>query len=107
MVQMANVDAAAWLVKNLNGNIPSGMTTPVRVHFSGKGGGQGKASKGGWERASPYDGKGGPPPEPPPPPPAAAPASLPAEVAPPEYFPQHAAEGATAVPPPAPPPAGG
>jgi len=57
MVQMSDAAAAEWLVENLNGNIPSGMTTPVRVNFASKGG-HGKGGKGeGGSRASPY-GKG-------------------------------------------------
>ncbi|CAK0880605.1 unnamed protein product [Prorocentrum cordatum] len=52
LVQMSDPAAAEWLVENLNGNIPSGMTTPVRVSFASKGG----HCKGGG-RAPPY-GKG-------------------------------------------------
>lgn len=31
MVRMAEVDQAKWLIDNLDGNIPQGMTTPVNV----------------------------------------------------------------------------
>merc|ERR1719217_1752452 len=44
MIRMGSVEEAQWLVDNLNGNIPQGMTTPVAVKFanaSAKGGGKG------------------------------------------------------------------
>merc|ERR1719191_910456 len=34
MIRMGSVEEAQWLVDNLNGNIPQGMTTPVTVKFA-------------------------------------------------------------------------
>mmetsp|Transcript_46152 Transcript_46152/g.133753 ORF Transcript_46152/g.133753 Transcript_46152/m.133753 type:complete len:361 (-) Transcript_46152:28-1110(-) len=57
LVQMISVDEASWLVENLNGNIPQGLTEPVSVTFSqgpkksrGKAGGK----EGGGARYEPY-----------------------------------------------------
>jgi len=52
LVQMATAEEAAWLVENLHGNIPQGLSAPVSVTFStpprSKGGGKGSwGSKGG------------------------------------------------------------
>lgn len=44
MVRYATVDEATWIVENLNGNIPQGLSDPVQVKFANSGGG---ASKGG------------------------------------------------------------
>jgi len=48
MVRFASVDEAKWIVENLNGNIPQGLTDPVEVKFAvsrdqmkGKDGGKG------------------------------------------------------------------
>jgi len=77
-VQMSSVDEASWLVANLNGYIPRGLTHPVSVMFSRshghpkRKGGKGKVEKtasktggkNGSTRSVPYDhasvqGKGG------------------------------------------------
>eukprot|EP00928_Gymnodinium_smaydae_P059389 TRINITY_DN426_c0_g1_i1.p2 TRINITY_DN426_c0_g1~~TRINITY_DN426_c0_g1_i1.p2 ORF type:complete len:350 (-),score=85.38 TRINITY_DN426_c0_g1_i1:376-1425(-) len=46
IVSFASVEEAKWLVDNLNGNIPQGLSTPVKVRFKeskyGKGGPYGK-----------------------------------------------------------------
>eukprot|EP00413_Alexandrium_margalefii_P048437 CAMPEP_0204606234 /NCGR_PEP_ID=MMETSP0661-20131031/58966_1 /ASSEMBLY_ACC=CAM_ASM_000606 /TAXON_ID=109239 /ORGANISM="Alexandrium margalefi, Strain AMGDE01CS-322" /LENGTH=262 /DNA_ID=CAMNT_0051617537 /DNA_START=45 /DNA_END=833 /DNA_ORIENTATION=- len=66
LVRFQTVDEAKWIVENLNGNIPQGLSTPIQVKYASS------ASKGGgWQggkpadtRPSPY-GKGGgaPPPQ--------------------------------------------
>jgi len=66
MVRFSSVDEAAWIVGNLNGNIPTGLTEPVKVRFAnspaGKGGGKGfgcgvdAATRPGLLRPSPYGG---------------------------------------------------
>lgn len=43
MVRMGSIDQATWLVQNLNGNIPQGLTDPIQVKFANSGGGKGKA----------------------------------------------------------------
>jgi RNA recognition motif-containing protein len=43
MVRMGSVDQATWLVQNLNGNIPQGLTDAIQVKFANSGGGKGKA----------------------------------------------------------------
>jgi len=56
-VRFQDSKMAAWLVENMNGNIPIGLSTPLSVRFaqSGKGGSYGKAaSKGAGGRSSPY-----------------------------------------------------
>merc|ERR1719217_1468531 len=50
MIRMGSVEEAQWLVDNLNGNIPQGMSTPVTVKFANS------SPKGGDMM-----GKGGPP----------------------------------------------
>jgi len=62
MIRFGSVDMATWVVENLNGNMPEGVTEPIVCRFAnakgdkggGKGdfGGQGKA-------AGPYGGGGG------------------------------------------------
>jgi RNA recognition motif-containing protein len=53
LIEFAALDEAEWLVENLNGNIPEGLTTPVEVAFSsGKGKGGGKDGKSGGKAAS-------------------------------------------------------
>jgi len=42
MVRMGSVDQATWLVQNLNGNIPQGLTDAIQVKFANSGGGKGK-----------------------------------------------------------------
>merc|ERR1719271_527211 len=60
MLRFANADMAAWVVENLNGNIPEGLAEPIIVRFAnaprGKGGDKGAAygagpygSGGGWQ----------------------------------------------------------
>eukprot|EP00928_Gymnodinium_smaydae_P081385 TRINITY_DN64920_c0_g1_i1.p1 TRINITY_DN64920_c0_g1~~TRINITY_DN64920_c0_g1_i1.p1 ORF type:complete len:366 (-),score=58.69 TRINITY_DN64920_c0_g1_i1:75-1172(-) len=34
LLRMSSVEEAKWIVDNINGNIPSGLTTPIRVQFS-------------------------------------------------------------------------
>jgi len=59
LIRFMTLDEAKWIVENLNGNIPQGLTTPVNVKFAnppgskggekGKwGGGWGGDSKGSW-----------------------------------------------------------
>eukprot|EP00429_Kryptoperidinium_foliaceum_P075699 CAMPEP_0176207278 /NCGR_PEP_ID=MMETSP0121_2-20121125/12534_1 /TAXON_ID=160619 /ORGANISM="Kryptoperidinium foliaceum, Strain CCMP 1326" /LENGTH=495 /DNA_ID=CAMNT_0017546251 /DNA_START=38 /DNA_END=1522 /DNA_ORIENTATION=+ len=67
LLQFADRNMAAWLVENMNGNIPVGLTSPLKVQFAqvgaggrgggGGGGGYGKAmtGKGGMDfRSAPY-----------------------------------------------------
>eukprot|EP00928_Gymnodinium_smaydae_P059315 TRINITY_DN425_c4_g1_i1.p1 TRINITY_DN425_c4_g1~~TRINITY_DN425_c4_g1_i1.p1 ORF type:complete len:553 (-),score=112.95 TRINITY_DN425_c4_g1_i1:186-1844(-) len=42
LVRMSSVEEATWLVTNVNGNIPSGLTTPVTIRFASSGKGKGK-----------------------------------------------------------------
>lgn len=42
LVSFADVATAQWVVDNLNGNIPQGLTEPVVVRFKTQGGGKGK-----------------------------------------------------------------
>mmetsp|Transcript_128960 Transcript_128960/g.223758 ORF Transcript_128960/g.223758 Transcript_128960/m.223758 type:complete len:273 (+) Transcript_128960:47-865(+) len=54
LVQFSTVEDAQWVVENLNGNIPEGLTEPVQVKISlskesSKGGKGGKSGKGGKE----------------------------------------------------------
>mmetsp|Transcript_89655 Transcript_89655/g.231364 ORF Transcript_89655/g.231364 Transcript_89655/m.231364 type:complete len:238 (+) Transcript_89655:110-823(+) len=73
LVRFASVDEATWVVENLNGNIPQGLTDAISVRYApplgdkgkGKGGkdfGKGfdKGGGGGKDRWSPYDNKGAP-----------------------------------------------
>lgn len=55
MVQMADAGMAMWMVDNLNGNIPVGLSTPISVRFA-QPVGYGKASGKSYSqnRASPY-----------------------------------------------------
>merc|ERR1719436_805849 len=62
IIEFGDIEEAKWVVANLNGNIPQGLSTPVNVAFKqakrDKGFGKGKDGKGfgkgmGW---SPYDG---------------------------------------------------
>mmetsp|Transcript_57062 Transcript_57062/g.167068 ORF Transcript_57062/g.167068 Transcript_57062/m.167068 type:complete len:251 (+) Transcript_57062:73-825(+) len=69
LVRFASQQEATWIVDNLNGNMPEGLSEPVAVKYAmntpggkdgGYGKGYGKDGKGGWagaERAAPY-GKG-------------------------------------------------
>jgi ELAV like protein 2/3/4 len=60
LVRFRDQAQATWLVENLNGNIPKGLSTPVIVRYAnpGPGKGEGKGAAGGDPRYSPY-GKGG------------------------------------------------
>lgn len=70
LVRFMSVEEATWVVDNLNGNIPQGLTTPIQVKYANPPGSKGpKGAKGGmgnWlpngkggdDRYSPY-GKGG------------------------------------------------
>lgn len=49
LVEMIDVGQAAWIVNNLNGNTPAGLTSPIKVVFS-----QSQRGKGAY-RQSPYD----------------------------------------------------
>jgi len=69
LVQMGTTEEAAWLVENLHGNIPQGLSTPVSVTFStpprskagGKGGWTSYTGAGSWRSSTPpgSGGKGG------------------------------------------------
>jgi len=76
LVRFASTDEAAWVVQNLNGNIPEGLLEPVKVRFAnqkggGGGGGGGNGGAGGYgkmsvpglgggaQAAGPYSGGGG------------------------------------------------
>lgn len=60
MIRMGSVEEAQWLVDNLNGNIPQGMTTPVIVKFANASPKGGKGDiMGGGKGPSPM-GKGAP-----------------------------------------------
>jgi len=53
MVRFASVEMATWVVENLNGNIPEGLSEPVQVRFANDNHGKGK-DKGGGARFDPY-----------------------------------------------------
>jgi len=63
----ASVDEAKWVVENLDGNMPEGITEPIGVKYAPKPGGAAKGGdswkgggwKGGDNRSTPYGGKGG------------------------------------------------
>merc|ERR1719199_676639 len=55
MIRFGSVEMAAWVVQNLNGNIPEGLQEPVIVRFANA---KGEGGKGGDARASPYGGGG-------------------------------------------------
>mmetsp|Transcript_86483 Transcript_86483/g.245239 ORF Transcript_86483/g.245239 Transcript_86483/m.245239 type:complete len:385 (-) Transcript_86483:76-1230(-) len=66
LVQLASIDEAQWLVDNLDGNIPQGLTSPIVVQFSrppgatkGKGKHEANFKGKGDGRYSPYGGGGG------------------------------------------------
>merc|ERR1740117_2847350 len=42
MVRMGTLDQATWMVQNLNGNIPQGLTDPILVKYATQSGGKGK-----------------------------------------------------------------
>merc|ERR1719277_1907746 len=48
LVRMSSVDEAKWLVDNVNGNIPQGLTDPVEIKFASNPKGAGKG-KGDWD----------------------------------------------------------
>mmetsp|Transcript_47971 Transcript_47971/g.145654 ORF Transcript_47971/g.145654 Transcript_47971/m.145654 type:complete len:584 (-) Transcript_47971:57-1808(-) len=57
MVRMVDQSMATWMVENLNGNIPVGLTAPITVKYAhGKGAGKGGGS--GGQRYSPYGNAG-------------------------------------------------
>merc|ERR1711937_430532 len=67
-VTMNTVDEAKWIVENVNGNIPQGMTTPLQIIFADKredrkggkgGGGEWGGDKGGGWGGAPAWGNGG------------------------------------------------
>lgn len=60
LVRMGTIEEATWLVDNLNGNIPQGLSDPINIRFAdnAKGNGKGlkgKESEGSW---APYGGGG-------------------------------------------------
>jgi len=70
ILNFATMDEAKWVVDNLDGNMPEGITTPVKVEYSwsrtgpgGKGGAPGGAPGGPWggqqSRPGPYGACGG------------------------------------------------
>mmetsp|Transcript_36049 Transcript_36049/g.54349 ORF Transcript_36049/g.54349 Transcript_36049/m.54349 type:complete len:409 (+) Transcript_36049:104-1330(+) len=63
LVRLSTLDEAKWLVDNLNGNIPEGMSHPLEVKYAANGSGGGKGfEKGGWEKGgygAGYGEKGG------------------------------------------------
>jgi len=69
LVEFSTVDEATWVVENVNGNIPEGLSTPVMVKYkeerSKKGGAEGAKGAKGWgkDRAGPYSKNGGPSPK--------------------------------------------
>eukprot|EP00928_Gymnodinium_smaydae_P086658 TRINITY_DN70_c1_g1_i1.p1 TRINITY_DN70_c1_g1~~TRINITY_DN70_c1_g1_i1.p1 ORF type:complete len:337 (-),score=85.30 TRINITY_DN70_c1_g1_i1:40-1050(-) len=46
IISFKSVDEAAWIVNNLNGNIPQGLAEPIRASFKKDGGAKGFAEKG-------------------------------------------------------------
>lgn len=64
MVRFASVEMAAWVVENLNGNIPQGLAEPIIARFANGGGGagsKGAGGGGGWQApaSAPVQGGGG------------------------------------------------
>merc|ERR1719460_2910638 len=51
MMRLASVEMATWIVENLNGNIPEGLTEPIIARYANDKKGGGKGDKG-----SPYGG---------------------------------------------------
>jgi len=47
ILEYASPFEASWVVENVNGNIPEGLTTPVNVQFKRAGGGKGSSKGGG------------------------------------------------------------
>mmetsp|Transcript_159022 Transcript_159022/g.292959 ORF Transcript_159022/g.292959 Transcript_159022/m.292959 type:complete len:380 (+) Transcript_159022:46-1185(+) len=45
LIRYGSADEAAWIVQNLNGNIPQGLTEPIQVRYAQQGG---KGGKDGW-----------------------------------------------------------
>merc|ERR1719217_691318 len=66
MVRFSTVDEAKWIVENLSGNIPQGLTDPIDANYArnkddkgaGKDGGWGKGPYGGDGKGDCKDGKG-------------------------------------------------
>jgi len=55
MVRFGSVDMATWVVENINGNIPEGLSEPVQIRFANDNHGAGKGKdKGGGVRFDPY-----------------------------------------------------
>lgn len=48
LVRYSTVDEAKWIVENVNGNIPQGLTAPVKINFNASGEGKGKGKEGGF-----------------------------------------------------------
>eukprot|EP00930_Biecheleria_cincta_P035070 TRINITY_DN24152_c0_g1_i2.p1 TRINITY_DN24152_c0_g1~~TRINITY_DN24152_c0_g1_i2.p1 ORF type:complete len:330 (-),score=55.09 TRINITY_DN24152_c0_g1_i2:94-1083(-) len=46
LVRFTNVEEATWIVQNINGNIPEGLSTPVTVRFASSKGGKKGGGKG-------------------------------------------------------------
>jgi len=60
MVRMGSIEQATWLVQNMNGNIPQGLSDPILVKYASGGGGKGKDKGGGFAPPPQYGGgKGG------------------------------------------------
>merc|ERR1719235_411038 len=47
LVTFASVEEATWIVNNLNGNIPEGLSEPIVARFKKQSGGKGKGGGGG------------------------------------------------------------
>eukprot|EP00927_Polykrikos_kofoidii_P049094 TRINITY_DN43221_c0_g1_i1.p1 TRINITY_DN43221_c0_g1~~TRINITY_DN43221_c0_g1_i1.p1 ORF type:complete len:552 (+),score=75.59 TRINITY_DN43221_c0_g1_i1:230-1885(+) len=59
LVKMARVAEASWLVQNLNGNIPLGLSTPITVRFADNRAERAKAAEKSYGKASSeWQGKG-------------------------------------------------
>merc|ERR1712054_396377 len=54
MVRMGDASEAKWLIDNVNGNIPQGLTTPINIKLTTPVGSGGKGGKGGWGWGPPY-----------------------------------------------------
>merc|ERR1719253_886826 len=59
MIRFASVEMATWVVENLNGNIPEGLTEPIIARFANSKGAKGGARRGGVVAAPAWGGGGG------------------------------------------------
>lgn len=59
IITMGSTEEAAWIVENLNGNIPEGLAAPVKVNFKAESKGKGKDAAGGKAWGGDAWGKGG------------------------------------------------